>query len=359
MAFSAPSGGNVFVPPSIARELTIDYARSIDEFAWNRYVQRIPVKKRAGYYLRFNQRQNFRALSATGNEYRWPDRQPRPSRPDNQPLFENVRYDTERFSNSYFVSDLEREQADADMSKAYSRMAIQQVMTSIIRKTWYEITNASWGANTASVATITGVPGAYGNTGTPTDPYLKVALLSAKMRINLGTGGQISGKDLKLVLNPRTAISLSASQEIHTYVKESPYSQGVITGRYNGTWGLPDQLYGHDLVVDDTVYHDDKEGASVEESDYVVPDGLFLLSRPGGLIATDGTTAKSTIAQFIYTGGEESNGDDWDGSEFSIEEEYLKRDRLTEGYVTWDMQTQVTSALGGFWLTDVLEPASS
>lgn len=358
MPFAAPSQSNVFVPPSIARELTIDYARDPSKFALNRYMERRPVKKRQGYYLKINPDEKARSLYEDAREDLWPDGSPSPSDPGNTPLFDNVPYATKRRRRSYTRGDLATEQADHDLQKSYANMTLQQVMTRITRLATVALRDASWGDNAAAVATLIDEAGAYLDLGSPTNPILKNALLSAKIRIEQATVGQITGDDLVLLMNPSTARRLAITQEIHTYVKESPIAQGIITGKYNSRYGLPDQLYGHELVIENAVMVTSRKGASSVSRSYILPeDTIYLVSRPGGIEGTDGTPVKSTLCCFFYTGGEE--GKDYDGAEFDIEEFYDSENRLTRGHVTYDLDIQVTTTLGGFKMTGLFEPASS
>jgi hypothetical protein len=125
--------------------------------------------------------------------------------------------------------------------------------------------------------------------------------------INKSTLGVIKHPDVVLLMDPDAAAMLAQSQEIHTYLKESPFALAQIRGdvpSQNGVWGLPDQLYTVKLVVDDTVVVTSKKGAATTTYQYALNfltnKALYLVSRPGGLEGVEGGPAFSTLMMFAY-----------------------------------------------------------
>jgi hypothetical protein len=362
MAFSAPAATNVFIHRALAQELTIGFARRPDKFSLNRWTQRKSVDKIAGYYLKINPSENARVLHEDARDKLWPSRQRRPRRPDNTPLHEWQPYQTLRYSEGYVIDHREREQADFDLSKAHSRMAMQQVMTSVTQLCTTMLSAADFTGNTDDVATLVDDPAGFFDTGTPENPYLLKAILAARSQIGLRTYGMLRGEDLVLLMNPNAARKIAVSEEMFAIRKESQHSLPLIKGdkAQIDTWGLTPRVHNHEVVIEDAV-KDTGPKHGTEAPEYILGDDeVYLVSRPGGIDGEEGFTAHSTITIFQYVGGSKDFGGEGDApAEFSIEELDLPFDRITEGGVTWEIDPQLTSARSAFKFTNCFEPASS
>lgn len=142
----------------------------------------------------------------------------------------------------------------------------------------------------------------FANAGTSNNPVIELAMMTAAQKINLETIGVVQPRDLIFLCNPVAARKLSLSAEIHDYVKQ-PAGIQIVKGdelSMRQNWGLPPQLYGIDVVVDDAVRVSTKKGATLA-SGYILGDNeAYLLARPGGLVGAYGSASFSAISIFSY-----------------------------------------------------------
>lgn len=362
MPFSAPSATNVRLPASIAQELSIGFGRRPDKFSLNRWTQRKNIDKIRDYYLRIRAEDAGRVRYADMRDKLWPSRTRRPRRPDNTPFYEWVPYETQRYSEGYEIDHREQSQADFDLSKHHASMALQQVMTSVTQLCATALEGATWTGNTATVQDLVGDEAAYLNTGTAEDPTFFKALLHAAEIIEKRTYGLIRpDDDLILLMSPTSARKLAPTEEFFAIRKESQHALPLITGApaQATRYGLPPQIFGYEVVIENAV----KTATEVDEDEapeYILGDDIYLISRPEGLMGGEGMTAHSTLTIFQLTGGERDKDFPADGpSDFTIEENPLPFDRMTEGAITWEIDPQVTTTRSAFRFTNCFEPASS
>ncbi|MBX6311509.1 MAG: hypothetical protein IRY99_01085 [Isosphaeraceae bacterium] len=344
MGFSAPSGTNTFVPNSKLSEiLTIDWARKPSAFPINRYMQVIPgLDRMIGYYLRLDPSDNARLPNANLDDTLWPDGQPAPQGVDNQRLFTFIQYETRRRNFPYTYGELAAQQSEFDLRKKYASMAAQRAMTARTILAHQALAGASWGSNTAAVDGGLLPSGQNFTNGTEQTPNIKNALLQAAEAVNKSTVGVINPEDLVLVISPNLARKMAISQEIHSYLARNPIALEVLKGSINKKWGLPDELYGFPLVVEDTVVVQSHKPNT--DGSYVMPDDVaYLLSLQGGPLgeaAEMPTTSASLVGLFF-------------GSELNTEEFHDPKNKLFEGRVYENYQIQLTSPLSAFRLTAV------
>ena len=185
-------------------------------------------------------------------------------------------------------------------------MNAQQAMTARTVKVWDKLIAASTAGDIASVdCNSTATTGASANDytlvngdgkglnqgdsgdingGGSVGPVFKKALNAVSRKINKDTLGACGPKDMCIIMNPTAADAISRSKELHTYLKESPIALAQVRGdsdSINGKYGLPDKLYGYDIIIEDVVQVTNKEGA-VRVANYVLGDSdVFVLVGPG------------------------------------------------------------------------------
>jgi hypothetical protein len=147
-----------------------------------------------------------------------------------------------------------------------------------------------------------------------------------------------------LVLGVSAAHEISECQEVVDHIKGSPEAYSQVKGQ-KGKWsqyGLPDQLYGYDIVVEDTVKVTSRRGATSATRSFVMDgDRAYMLARPGGLVAAAGGPNFSTACLFMY-------------EEMSVEEKQDEYHRRTMGNIVDDFDVVVTASASGFVFRDVL-----
>lgn len=223
--------------------------------------------------------------------------------------------------------------------------------------------NASWGGNTATVATICGAGTFWDkSSGTellpsgnrnPNFQIIKKTLDRVMRRIDLSTNGAVAGRENYFVLPPLVAIAVAECGEVVNAVKQSVYANTLLnpeTGWRNKKWNLPDEYGGFTWVVEDTVRTTVKRKAdgtvasiSAGEKDYILnTDTAYCVSRVGGLDGGYGMPSFSTLQLYHHNG------------EVSVQAFSEPKHELVEGHVVMEDCPVVASTLSGFALTDIL-----
>lgn len=342
MATSMPSGTNTFLPQMVQDGLIVGYARNKEDFSINRYCQIVPTTKNRAHYLFVDGSAAARLTNADLRNLVWPDGQPRPSGDNNVAEFEFKEIATTRHSFEYTVGHMAVEQAAFDVHSVNSGFQGVRAMTARTQAVWTALGAVSWGSNTG---TATALGGGYIGTGTATDPRFKKMVNKAVQQIRKATYGAVRAQDIICVMSPLLAETLSESQEIHSYVKESPFAQAQLRGDapgLNTNYGLPDVLYKINIVVDDTFKVTSKRKASSETVSSVSDENAFyFVSRPGGLVMPYGGISYSTVQLFVR-------------EEMSVEIHQKPIDRLDLGFVTDDYGAYVVAPASGFQVTAAL-----
>ena len=207
-------------------------------------------------------------------------------------------------------------------------------------------TSANYGVNTDSATTI---GGGFWGSGTSTAPYLKKGLLTAARRIILQTNGRARMKDLRLILNPIDAVTISASAEIHDYVKSSVYSQPMITGDLNDNpneaYGIPPRLHGIEVIVEDTPYVSDRpyaDGTAGTRAYIKAANSAVIVYRPGGMDGAYGSKAFSSLQTFFYK------------YEMAVETKSEAWDRLINGSVVEWYVHKLVAPMTAFYVSAII-----
>jgi len=342
---------STFIPNFDASgRLVVEFSRNPKDFPINKWIAITPVKQIAGFYLRIVPENAARVISAKPEDSIWPDGMNAPSGEWNPALLDWKQFACFRYVSAYTVGQLAVANADFDILQLHQRQAAQARMTGRAILAFDKLANpltaaTVWGNHYS--ATASGVPGGPGGSvyaGTPTDPRLKKLLGAIALQINRDTLGVVSTKDLRVVINPVTAKKLAESQEVHTYLKESPFALAEIRGdveNQNGVWGLPTKMYGFDIVVDDTVRVKTpiQESGTPDIAYALGDDQLLVLARPGSLVTPLGPSF-STVTLFAY-------------EEMVVEEKYDEDNRLYRGRVVDNIAIEVTAPVSGYFVNNI------
>lgn len=307
MAAVAPSAVNSFIPDHAATDrMVIDFARNPKDFEINRYVQIIPVKKMAGYYLRMTVEEAGRiGADVDGKQFAWPDGQAAREGVGELETFDFAPYRCFRRQYPFLLGDLTIEQASWDVLAQHASIKSRLAMT----------------MRTQLVATVAQTEGNYdashvldvdiggdvsGNSGkwsesTTARQDIKRSLTTAAELILDDTLGAVSPDDLQLVMSSGMAAELAQTQELVDYIKGSPDALAQVRGELKGgntMYGLPDKLYGIPIVVDKTRKTTSKKGATTTKASVVAKATPFLTSRVGGLTGIADAPNFSTIVIF-------------------------------------------------------------
>lgn len=299
-----PSSTNVFIRDhNASNKLVVDFARNVKDFALNQYCQIVPVKKVAGYYLYMTIEEAGRLQQTDLANFIWPDGDTAPEGIEGLESFTWKGFECRRYSYAFRLGDLTIDQASWDIVAQHASIKARQAMTA---RTQLVITQATTSGNYDS-SHVLDVPTITGNTGkwplsTTARQDIKRSLVTAAEVILDDTLNAINPEELILVINSALAGDLSQCQEIVDYIKGSPDAYAQVRGELpnrNKFYGLPEKLYGINLVVEATRKVTSKKGAASVTRSQVMPKTTpFLCSRPGGLVGVADAPNFSTLVLF-------------------------------------------------------------
>lgn len=302
MAAAFPGPNNVYlVSHEATNNLIVGYSRNADDFPIARYAQIIPVKKQVGAYLQLTAEEAGRIVSSDVSEYLWADGDEEPMGNDGTESHQYATYNAKRYSFGFNLGDLTTEQADWNVLAVHSAVKAQQAMTARTYKSiGYLTTGANWPA--AQTATATTAGGGKWDVSTTALLYIKKSLKYAAMQIVQSTLAAVKPKDLILVVSPDLAGLMANSLEISDYLKASPFALAQVRGdveSQNGKYGLPDELYGYKVVIEDTVRVSTRKGATTTKGFVLANTNALLLARPGGIEGKYGSPSFATCQLFM------------------------------------------------------------
>lgn len=347
----APFAGHssTFVPNFDASgRLVVEFSRNPKDFPINKWISLTPVKQVAGFYLRIVPENAARVISAKPEDSIWPDGMNAPSGEWNPALLDWRQFSCFRYVSSYTVGQIAVQSADFDILQLYQRQAAHARMTGRAILAFNKLTDVNvWPSShySANASSILG-GGQHAYNGTSVNPNFKKLLTYIAIVINKDTLGTVTTKDLQFIINPNTARNLSVTDELHAYLRESPFALAQIRGdveSQNGVWGLPDKLYTFNVVVDDTVVVKSpiREGnLSSNDVTYALPDNaMVVVARPGALLSPLGPSF-STVTLFAF-------------EEMVVEEKYDEDNRLYRGRVIDNIAVEVTAPVSGFLVSNI------
>src|SRR5690606_18143076 len=116
-----PSAYNTFIRDHDAsNKMVIDFARNPNKFAVNKYIQIIPVKKVAGYYLEMTIEEAGRIQHTDLRNFVWYDGMPAPTGEGDTEQFEFKPFETVRYAYPFRLGDLTVENASWDIVAQHS-----------------------------------------------------------------------------------------------------------------------------------------------------------------------------------------------------------------------------------------------
>jgi hypothetical protein len=345
--YALPGGSNTYVKNHQATgNLVISYSRNPKDFPLNRYVQIREVKKDSGFYLQITAEEAGRVVGGNLSEFVWPDGADRPRRNAGHEQFRFVDYRTERFDFDFTLGYKAQNQADWDVRETGAATKSQQAMTArtrAVQSTLADETN--WDAS--HIVAVDAIPGCQDSWELSTTQRgdIKKSLNYGTQVIQKETLSVVKKKDLQLVMNPVTAARIGESAEIRDYIKGSEDAWKQVIGQEGlySEYGMPNALYGYEIVVEDAVMVTSPRGAATVVRSWVAPDGIaYLLARPGGLVSSGGGPSWSTIMLLMF-------------EEMTVETFDDDKNRRTEGDVVEDYAPAMTAPVSGFKFNACIE----
>lgn len=361
MTLRYPGEFDAYVPQATGQ--VIAHIRDPKTYRLNQYVQLVKTDTSVGVYMKLEVDQFQRFV--TVDEDVWADGAKSPEQQGNLIRHDFVEFQTIRREDHTYIGWKTIQQASYNILMAHLAAIQNQHMA---KRTQRVITRAetagNWGSNTGAANTVNGGYGQWDlASDQPTDPkYLaiKKTLDAVAAQLILTTNGQVDFEDpksnLMLLISPNAAIKMSQSAEIYHYLAHGPYAMGQIEGKVKGRnakWGLPDQLYGWELIVENAVRVSERPKASGTEASTVsgspIPrrfikgdDSAIACCRPGSLDGEYGAPSFSTFQLYYF------------GKELEIETLDETKDRRTLSRVVSDVTEVIAAPLSGYLITDIL-----
>jgi hypothetical protein len=341
-----PGGApNTYVPSTEATgNMVVDFSRNVESFPINKYLQIVPVTKSVGLYTKLGYDEGARILQTNLANFSWADGDDEPSDRGQTETHEFLPYACKRYKFGFRIGELAADQAAWDILAKHARLKAQQAMTARTQVAITKLgTSGNWPtANTSAVSSITGVTGKW-DVSTTARTDIKRSIDFAIETIHLATNGAINFGDFKLVMSPGCARKMSVSQEIVDFIKGSTDAKEYIGNKLgpNAQYGLPANLYGVEVVIENTVKVTSKKGAT-RAAGYVLTDTTpFIVSRPGSLVApTDSNSAPnfSTACMFML-------------EEMTVQSKHDVDNRVHKGRVVENYVAEMTAGVSGFLFT--------
>jgi hypothetical protein len=346
-----PGANNTYIPVDLSGKLRIGFSRDAKKFHFPKVWQYVESPKGNGYYLKLTSQEAARVVNI--QDFQWPDDAPDRTSDSGTESFTFVPFLTSRNSYKFRLGDKTSQQADWPIVEQHGKIKAAQCMTARSVRGWTAATTTSNWAQSGDTANLSAdhysaassIPGVGGylDQGTSTSPWLKLALGYIADLVNQDTLGVVDSEPDKyyVIMNPADARKIASSPEIHDYMKSSPAARDeIIKGEHpNGKYGLPSQVYGFNILVENAVRVTNKKGAT-RASSYVVPNGsIVVASRTGELEGVFGAPSFSTLSMFWYR------------DEMTVETKHEDWDRLTYGRVVEDTYETVTCPASGFYIT--------
>lgn len=338
MAFTRHSPVNVHVAlpdPGFA----VDLARDKNMFLLNQIVPSYTVQNINGKYWKFDDPEAFRRVRAT--DVMWSPGG------DSLPNTLGTRKDIATYECKRRAL---REALDTDMLQnadealqLTTRTTETLVARLMLEKTINAFSTLTDGTS-LNTATCTAAGGGKWSASTSSTTYIQKSIQGAVLAITQNSYGTVDPRNIKMVINPLAAQHLARNGEIRDIFKQSNVGAGFVASDapwWAGQWhGIPNRLYGVEVVVASTYYNTSEEGKADSNTYPVDDDAIFVH------VDSPGLRSYSTATFFEYEPMTvEMFGDG----------EHNREKRVAPIHVVtwWDFQ--ITAKNSGYLLTDVYD----
>lgn len=344
IAAQYPSAYNVFVPDASAtNNLIVDFARNPNKFSINKYIQVVKSERNTGLYTKMTNEVCARYMN-DGKGSAWAYGTERDKGYHNLESFKMEMYRTFRWQRSVTLDRDTIKQSAWNITDQYNRILAAQAMTARTMQVIETMTNPDNYAGVAGhVVDVSATEGlGFWDASITANLWIKKAINMARTTIRKDTLGNVQSEDLVMVMGPDVAQALSESQEIVDYIKASPDALRQVEGKLGGgEYGLPAQLYGIPVIVEDCTIVTSPKGAP-RATQFAFPAGTCaIVSRPGGLVGASGGPNFSTVVLFAK-------------EEMTTESFDMPKDRYTQLSITEDYVAELVAPVSGVLLTNLL-----
>lgn len=295
--FTLPGGGQNTYVPTLHEELIVEFSRNPAAFPINRYINLRKVDKMRGYYVKMKNDGQGRFVNTS--DVIWPDGNDAPVLTYGNDAFDFPAFNCLRYGYAKRYGYLAVEQGAWDILDQGARFLAQDGMTHRSRRIHTTLTNtANWPSTNTGNASSVG--GGQWSAATSTNPYIRQSIMAMAIAIQKATYSAVQLKDLYLVMNPDTAKIVATSQEFIDFLKQNPVALNIWMGQEQfAKYNLPEQLFGVNVVVDDTVYNSTLPGVTASNS-FSFPDNYVCLLTKQEAIKPAAGGSFSTFELFVY-----------------------------------------------------------
>jgi hypothetical protein len=291
--------------------------RDPKRFKLNQYVQLVKTEVPICLYAILDPDQPVRVPNL--NYFRWAPGTYRPKNWNNTGNFIWQQVEVNRYSIGYTVDYQAVDAARGWNPKAFFNASILTQAMCLMTQRFVNLmtTAANWtsvtgGPQTADANVLNGGAGTWDQASDdPSSPHflaIKKALNEAVKRIMLATNGMVQRRDLKLVLGPDLAYAMADTSEIHHYLSQQANSLKVLKGEepdVTTDYGLPQPLYGLDVVVEDSPIVTEMPNSSgtpaTTNRQFIYPYNMAnLVTRVGGIEGNYGSPSATTLQRYYY-----------------------------------------------------------
>lgn len=307
MAFNGPGGNDTYIPTlELSGNLMIEYARNLDSptLAINRACRVTPVKQTRGAYMQFNPLDLARNTNAPYDP-NWGPGSLRPTGFENNLQFQVKTFLCERKNHGKTLDKRAVDLANWPIMKAHTEALAQDAMTYRAYKVYNKMFDSTQYDATHVFSATTASGTGFLHAGTTADPRIKNAFDYAARKIMADSMGKVQFGGLSVLMNHNTALRLSSSRELREYLMQQAGSMDQLRlqkGRsLNDAFGLPDRLYGYNVIVDSLFYNPYNKGNAAISGTTVIPDNQILVCLADGpQEVPEGAPSYNTCHVFSY-----------------------------------------------------------
>lgn len=355
MTLVYPGIGSTYVKSHELSGTVVQYTKDLSRFQHDAYVQSVPSNKMIGLWAQIDTDEAVRVVNA--DDYVWRDGDEAPLG-KNSPL-EWKEYITVRRAFPFRLGALAANQASFDIIASHANIAVQKAMTARMTALRSVVsTAASWtqlDGSTQNLDTAANVGGGVWLASSTTNKYIQKTFNEVATEILKGTNGTVGPQDVMCVLDPKGAEIIAESPEFQAWYQGTPAAPDMVAQArpYNQLMGLPNRLWGVEIVIDTTVFTATYEGATVSKQylfeDISTLNGCALFcAKPRAIGSpTPDAPSFSTLSYIHYEDSEVGQ------QEMEVRLKYDDDNERYLGRVITNGIYKITAPEAGFFVTNI------
>lgn len=307
MTLVYPGVGSTYVKKHELSGMVVQYTKDPARFQHDLYIQSVPSEKMVGLWAQVDSDEAVRVEDP--DDYTWADGDEAPQG-KNSPLEWN-QFNAVRRAFPFKMGVLAARQASWDIVLTHANIAIQKAMTARMLKFRSLVTTAAnWtqlDGSTQHVATATALSGGVWLGSSAANGYIQETFNVVINAILKASNGVVGPGDINCVIDPTVAKIIAESPEYKAWYQGTPTAPDLVAqaAPYNQLHGLPNRLWGANIVIDTTVYTETVEGAAtskkflLEDVDTRNACALFV-AKPTGIASPTPDTPNFATTSYVY-----------------------------------------------------------